>query len=56
MLEENGAVHTAHTLNPVRFVLVDDTRKNAVLREGVLGDIAPTVLEILGIEQPAEMD
>jgi 2,3-bisphosphoglycerate-independent phosphoglycerate mutase len=55
MLEDNGAVHTAHTLNPVRFVLVDDSRKNAVLREGVLGDIAPTVLEILGIEQPAEM-
>jgi 2,3-bisphosphoglycerate-independent phosphoglycerate mutase len=55
MLEENGAIHTAHTLNPVRFVLVDDSRKNALLREGVLGDIAPTVLDILGIEQPAEM-
>lgn len=55
MLEDNGAVHTAHTLNPVRFILVDDSRKDVQLREGVLGDIAPTVLELLGIEQPVEM-
>ncbi|MDX9785414.1 MAG: 2,3-bisphosphoglycerate-independent phosphoglycerate mutase [Desulfobacterales bacterium] len=55
MLEDDGSVHTAHTLNPVPFVLVDDTRKTKRLREGVLGDIAPTVLEILGISQPSEM-
>ena len=55
MMEDNGAVHTAHTLNPVRFVLVDERHKNAVLREGVLGDIAPTILELLGIAQPNDM-
>lgn len=55
MLEDNGSVHTAHTLNPVPFILVDNKRKTARLREGVLADIAPTVLEILGIAQPVEM-
>lgn len=55
MLEDTGAVHTAHTLNPVPFVLVDDGRKAVQLREGVLGDIAPTVLDLLEIEQPSEM-
>jgi len=34
---------------------VDDTRKQACLREGVLGDIAPTILEILGIDKPELM-
>jgi len=54
-LEENGRIHTAHTLNPVPLVLVDDTRKTVLLREGVLGDIAPTLLDMLGIDPPAEM-
>ncbi len=52
MIDENGHQYTAHTLNPVPFILVDDKRKNAKLRPGILGDIAPTVLEILGIDQP----
>jgi len=34
---------------------VDDSRKNASLRSGVLADIAPTVLEIMGIDQPEKM-
>jgi 2,3-bisphosphoglycerate-independent phosphoglycerate mutase len=34
---------------------VDDSRAGATLREGTLGDIAPTILEIMGIEKPAEM-
>lgn len=55
MADENGNPHTAHTLNPVPLILVDDTRKQAGLREGVLGDIAPTILEIMGIEKPALM-
>ena len=56
MADENGHPHTAHTLNPVRFILVDEMRKSANLRdEGVLGDIAPTILEIMGIEKPALM-
>ncbi len=55
MADENGNPHTAHTLNPVRLILVDDSRKQARLREGVLGDIAPTVLKIMGLKQPEAM-
>ncbi len=55
MADENGNPHTAHTLNPVPFIMVDDGRRDQRLREGVLGDIAPTVLEVMGIAQPTEM-
>ncbi len=55
MADKNGHPHTAHTLNPVPLILVDDTRRQACLREGVLGDIAPTILEIMGIEKPELM-
>lgn len=55
MADENGGPHTAHTSDPVPLVLVDETRENAKLRPGILADIAPTVLELLGIPQPAEM-
>ncbi|MCF8024696.1 MAG: 2,3-bisphosphoglycerate-independent phosphoglycerate mutase [Desulfobacteraceae bacterium] len=55
LCEPDGSPHTAHTMNPVPFVLVDDKMRGAVLQKGVLGDIAPTVLCIMGISQPAEM-
>ncbi len=55
MKDENGNPHTAHTLNPVRFVLVDDERKTVELKKGRLGDIAPTVLHVMGIEKPEQM-
>jgi len=55
MIDENGHVHTAHTLNPVPLILVDDSRKKVALRSGNLGDIAPTILEIMGIEKPIPM-
>ncbi len=56
MVDENGEPHTAHTCNPVRLILVDDTRRDAVLKEGgKLADIAPTMLKILGLPQPKEM-
>ncbi|MCX5882209.1 MAG: 2,3-bisphosphoglycerate-independent phosphoglycerate mutase, partial [Deltaproteobacteria bacterium] len=55
MADEDGHPHTAHTLNPVPLILVDDTRKQAILAPGVLGDIAPTILEIMGIEKPELM-
>ncbi|TWJ17610.1 2,3-bisphosphoglycerate-independent phosphoglycerate mutase [Geobacter argillaceus] len=56
MAEENGEPYTAHTCNPVWLVLVDDARKQARLKdEGRLADIAPTMLDILGIEKPREM-
>ncbi len=55
MLDDKGNPHTAHTLNPVRFILADKQRKHTRLREGILADIAPTLLELMGIEKPELM-
>ncbi|ABB33416.1 phosphoglycerate mutase, 2,3-bisphosphoglycerate-independent [Geobacter metallireducens RCH3] len=55
MVDETGGPHTAHTSEPVHLVLVDDSRKGIRLRAGTLADIAPTMLEILGLSQPAEI-
>jgi 2,3-bisphosphoglycerate-independent phosphoglycerate mutase len=53
MLEPDGSPNTAHSLNPVPLIVTADV---AGLRDGgVLADVAPTVLELLGVEQPAEM-
>lgn len=49
----DGSPNTAHSTNPVPIVLLDADHKK--IRDGILADIAPTVLEILGIEQPEEM-
>jgi 2,3-bisphosphoglycerate-independent phosphoglycerate mutase len=49
-----GTPHTYHTTNPVPFLLVDDS-KSKLETTGALQDIAPTVLGILGVPQPAEM-
>lgn len=52
---ETGAPHTAHTTNPVPFILFN-YKDDITLREGgCLADIAPTLLEVLGLPQPAEM-
>ena len=55
MLQADGEAHTAHTVNPVPLILVDESRRHARLRQGRLADIAPTILEIMGITQPEEM-
>lgn len=55
MINSDGKIHTAHTTNPVHLILVDGQRKDAVLNEGKLGDIAPTILRLMGIEQPEQM-
>jgi 2,3-bisphosphoglycerate-independent phosphoglycerate mutase len=56
MADEQGEPYTAHTTNPVWLILVDDARKDAALRDGGrLCDIAPTMLELLGLPQPKEM-
>jgi 2,3-bisphosphoglycerate-independent phosphoglycerate mutase len=54
MLEPDGSPNTAHSLNPVPLIV---TRAGLRLRPegGILADVAPTVLELLGLEQPAEM-
>jgi 2,3-bisphosphoglycerate-independent phosphoglycerate mutase len=53
---ETGQPHTAHTLGPVPFLLADPDLKGAKLRaEGVLADVAPTALQVMGLKQPKEM-
>ena len=52
MLDETGGIHTAHTCDPVPFLVC---RMGIRLRNGILADISPTLLEILGIEKPKEM-
>jgi 2,3-bisphosphoglycerate-independent phosphoglycerate mutase len=53
MLEPDGSPNTAHSLNPVPVIVTVD---GARLRDGgILADVAPTILELLGIEQPEEM-
>ena len=53
-LNEDGTPNTAHSLNPVPFVYVT-ANKDAKVENGVLADVAPSILHILGMEQPAEM-
>ena len=56
MIAEDGSPFTAHTTNPVPVVLVNDSLKGAALRDGgVLADLAPTLLDMMGIAVPVEM-
>lgn len=49
-LNSDGTPNTAHSLNPVPFIVVDDDVKN--VKNGILADIAPTILKLMGIKQP----
>ncbi|MEM1259280.1 MAG: 2,3-bisphosphoglycerate-independent phosphoglycerate mutase [Bacteroidota bacterium] len=53
MINPDGSPNTAHTTNPVPLILVDPYRKE--IHDGVLGDIAPTILKMMGIAQPKAM-
>mgnify|MGYP000066174036 FL=1 len=53
-LNADGTPNTAHSLNPVPFVYVT-TNKNAKVENGVLADVAPSILHILGMSQPSDM-
>ena len=52
---ETGEPHTAHTTNPVPFILVNADPSYKLREGGCLADIAPTLLELMGLEQPKEM-
>jgi 2,3-bisphosphoglycerate-independent phosphoglycerate mutase len=52
---ETGGPHTAHTTNPVPLVVVDWEQEQRLRPGGALCDVAPTILSMLGVEQPAEM-
>jgi 2,3-bisphosphoglycerate-independent phosphoglycerate mutase len=53
MMNPDGSPHTAHTTNPVPFILIDTDLKS--IKSGVLGDVAPTILDLMGVAQPEEM-
>ncbi|MEM9512816.1 MAG: 2,3-bisphosphoglycerate-independent phosphoglycerate mutase, partial [Cyanobacteria bacterium P01_E01_bin.48] len=63
MWDEQGNPWTAHTTNPVPLILIEGEGQKIpgrgndveIRQDGCLADIAPTILEILGIEQPVEM-
>ncbi|SHJ65497.1 2,3-bisphosphoglycerate-independent phosphoglycerate mutase [Aquimarina spongiae] len=53
MINPDGSPHTAHTTNPVPFILID--ANGIKVKDGVLGDIAPTILDLMGVDQPEAM-
>lgn len=54
-MNADGSPNTAHSLNPVPFILVSDELKNAKLNDGILADIAPTILNLMGVEKTPEI-
>ena len=53
-INADGTPNTAHSLNPVPFIYVTEN-KNAKVENGILADVAPSILHIMGLEQPADM-
>ena len=53
MINPDGTPHTAHTTNPVPIILIDPELKH--IKNGILGDIAPTILDLMGVEKPTDM-
>jgi 2,3-bisphosphoglycerate-independent phosphoglycerate mutase len=53
-LNDDGSPNTAHSLNPVPFIYISEN-KNSRVENGKLADVAPSILHILGLQQPAEM-
>jgi 2,3-bisphosphoglycerate-independent phosphoglycerate mutase len=56
MINDDGTPNTAHTVNPVPCFFVTNELEVESIKNGKLGDIAPTILQLFGIEQPSEMD
>ena len=54
MINPDGSPNTAHTTNPVPIIVVDNDIKS--VKDGILADIAPTILHLMGVEQPEVMD
>ncbi|MEN8890938.1 MAG: 2,3-bisphosphoglycerate-independent phosphoglycerate mutase, partial [Wenyingzhuangia sp.] len=53
MMNPDGSPNTAHTTNPVPMILIDESIKE--IKDGVLGDVAPTILKMIGVAQPEDM-
>ncbi|MFT5834697.1 MAG: 2,3-bisphosphoglycerate-independent phosphoglycerate mutase [Cognaticolwellia sp.] len=56
MVNEDGTPHTAHTVNPVPCFFVTNEVEVSEIKNGKLGDVAPTILQLFDVEQPTEMD
>ena len=56
MRNADGSPHTAHTTNPVPCFLVTKEVEKVTVKDGKLGDVAPTILELFGLEKPTEMN
>jgi 2,3-bisphosphoglycerate-independent phosphoglycerate mutase len=56
MIDDEEHPHTSHTTNPVPFILIGNNVKNITLQDGRLSDIAPTILDLINIAKPQEMD
>lgn len=55
MRNEDGSPNTAHTTNLVDLIYVADDKDQVNLSNGILADVAPTLLNLMGLKQPAEM-
>jgi len=56
MIKPDGSPHTAHTTNPVPIIVIDRLEAVERVRNGKLADLAPTILNMMGLENPPEMD
>ena len=55
MINPDGSPHTAHTTNLVHLIYVSEDAGSYSVNDGILADIAPTLLDMLGVEQPEAM-
>ncbi|MFB6226302.1 MAG: 2,3-bisphosphoglycerate-independent phosphoglycerate mutase, partial [Candidatus Paceibacteria bacterium] len=55
MLTSSGDPKTEHSSNPVPFIVIDENKKDLSLSQGKLADVAPTTLDLMGLDRPKEM-
>ena len=55
MINDDGTPNTAHTTNLVHFIYAGPNHEKAQLQDGILADVAPTILALMGLPQPPEM-